>query len=256
MGEVYEGVQKALKRPVAIKVMSRHLADKSEFRARFEREARTAAMLSHPNIVHVFDFGQFEGMYYMVMDYIEGQSLSAVLQGATRLSLIEAQTLVKGVASALDYAHSKGIVHRDVKPSNIMLCPSKSRGTGPDWQPVLMDFGIAKIIGSTTGITGTGVVGTLDYLAPEQINAAHAVDHRADIYALGVILFEALTGELPFKGDNPAQVVYAHLNKPAPDPREIVPALTIGATYVIQRAMSTHPENRFDSAGAMAAALQ
>jgi serine/threonine-protein kinase len=196
MGEVYSALQPSLNRAVAIKVLARHLQDAAEFRTRFEREARAVASLKHPNIVQVYDFDYANDTAFMVMEYIEGQSLSDLIKEKGALPMEMALKLIHEIAQALDFTHAHGFVHRDIKPSNIML-----RETDKHSQPqaVLMDFGIARLLNANTRVTGTGLLGTLDYVAPEQITEAHEVDYHADIYALGVMSFQMLTGKLPFE---------------------------------------------------------
>jgi protein kinase-like protein len=262
MGEVYKGWQTTLNRPVAIKILPSELAANPEFRARFEREARTVATLKHPNIVSVFDFGETDGRYYMVMEYVDGQELSDYIRSARRLSPREVAAIVTEIASALDYAHGQGLVHRDVKPSNIMLqkvTDVGSRGTMHrasteihPYRPILMDFGIAKIVGGSTGITQTGLMGTLEYVSPEQIASAKEVDGRADLYSLGVVVYQMLTGELPFIADSAARLVFAHLQQPPPDPCDLVPELPTMASLAVLKALAKKPEERFQTVGEFA----
>ncbi len=250
MAEVYKGQHSTLGREVAIKTLPAAAAQDPEFRKRFEREARTIGALSHPNIVRLYDFGEVAGTYYMVMEYVQGGSLSGRMQQIGALPLAEARRLVGEIGGALDYAHGQGIVHRDVKPSNVMLQQQDG-----DWRPVLTDFGIARIMGGGTRITRTGIVGTFDYMAPEQIRDAQDVDGRADIYSLGVMLFQMLTGRLPFEAGHPAALLIAHLNQPAPNPRDLrpdIPELVADATL---RALEKDPARRFQTAGELAAAL-
>jgi predicted Ser/Thr protein kinase len=247
IGEVYKGYNGG--RLVAIKVLSQIMEFDDEARTRFAREARTLATLDHPNIVKMYDFAESDGTYYMVLEYIDGRELSDFIKTRGALSFAEIRPFLQDFAAALDYAHERGLVHRDIKSSNIMLRPANSR-----LQAVLMDFGTAKIHDAQTGVTGTGAIGTIDYMAPEQITAAREVDCRADIYALGVVLYEALTGERPFKG-NSSQVLFAHLYQPPPDPRQLRPELPSVVAEAIMRAMAKNPTERFESAGAFAAAL-
>jgi serine/threonine-protein kinase len=168
------------------------------------------------------------------------------------MSLEMAQRLADDLASALDYAHARGVVHRDVKPSNVLM---RADGAG-GWQAVLTDFGIAHIAGlSGDRLTQTGALGTLEYIAPEQILAAHRIDGRADVYSLGVLLYEMLTGKLPFVGDNPGALVLAHLQQPPPDPALARPDLPPHAAQAILRALAKGPDDRFATAGALARAL-
>jgi tRNA A-37 threonylcarbamoyl transferase component Bud32 len=251
MAEVYKGRHTRLNRVVAIKVLPASLATEEDFRARFEREARSIAALRHPNIVQVFDFGDLEGMYYMVMEYISGKDLALRLREAGRLPLPEVLSLLDGVAGALDYAHAQGIVHRDVKPSNVMLDATADGGL----RPILTDFGIAKMVAGGAQATQTGMLGTLDYMAPEQVRASREVDGRADIYALGVMAYQMLTGHLPFSGDSPGQIMLAHLQKPAPDPRTLAPDLPENAALALLKALAKNPADRYATARALVDAL-
>ena len=258
MAEVYRGRHKRLGRTVAIKVLPASLATEADFRDRFEREARAIAALKHPNIVQVFDYGDFEGMHYMVMEYIAGKDLACRLRDIFRLSLSETVQMMEGVASALDYAHGQGLVHRDVKPSNVLLEPLGAAGAeaGEErWRAILTDFGIAKIVAGGGKSTKTGLMGTLDYMAPEQVRASQQIDGRADLYALGVVVYEMLTGRLPFEEESPGQIMLAHLQKPAPDPRTFTPDLPEGAALALLRALAKNPDDRFAHAGDFIAAL-
>lgn len=253
MAEVYRGRHTRLHRTVAIKVLSANLASEDDFRRRFEREARAIATLRHPNIVQVFDFGDVDGIYYMVMEFVAGQSLSAYLKEVGALPLETVCGLVRNIADALDYAHAQGLVHRDVKPSNVMLQP----GNSPDeFSAILTDFGIAKLMDPGTDISKTeGLTGTLDYIAPEQIRSSGEVDGRADVYALGVMIYQMLTGRLPFTSDNPGALLLAHLEELPPDPRDFNPALPENVSVAVHRAMAKNPDVRFATAGALIRAL-
>jgi len=257
MAEVYRGVHPTLGRSVAIKVLPPRLAGDADFRHRFEREAQTIAALRHPNIVQVYDFGNMDGMHYMVMEYISGQDLATRIRSEGRLSLRDVRQIISDVAGALDYAHEQGVIHRDVKPSNVMLQPATGSGTtNIRERAILTDFGIAKMVGGNTGLTKTGMMGTLDYIAPEQIRASKEVDGRADVYALGVMAYQMLTGQLPFTGDNPGAILIAHMQQPAPDPRKLVPTLPASAAAAILQALAKEPEVRCQTAGAFASALE
>lgn len=248
MGEVYRGFADG--KVVAIKILNERRAGEADFRTRFAREARSTSQLNHPNIVRAIEFGEQEDIAYLVLEYIEGRELGDILKENGRLSFEEIMPFVQEFASALDYAHSQGFVHRDIKPSNVML---RADGQG-NLHPVLMDFGVAKIQDAQTHLTGTGAVGTIDYMAPEQIKESRTVDHRADIYAMGLILYELLTGERPFKG-NAAQVMFAHLQQPAPNPRHINPGIPDHVAFAIQRALAKKPEDRYPSATALKDAM-
>lgn len=254
MGEVYYAQHATSSQRVAIKVLPSELADNPQFRARFEREAKIAALLRHANIVPVFDYGTEGQMLYMVMDYVEGQDLSERIKTTAPLPLAQTVQIVRDIASALDYAHGEGLVHRDVKPSNIMLQALTRVANSPNERAVLMDFGIVKLADATTALTNTGMVGTLEYAAPEQILSAHEVDHRADIYALGVVTYQMLTGELPFKG-GVGQLVFAHLQQPPPDPHTLNNSLPFEVSQAVLRCMSKSPSDRFDRASDLASAL-
>jgi serine/threonine-protein kinase len=249
MGEVYKGY--GHDHTVAIKILAVDLAEQNEFRARFQREARTTGALDHANIVKLLDSGESDRLLYLILEFVDGIDLGEHLQRHGPLEVDSAIALITALAAALDHAHAAGFVHRDLKPSNIMLRPDAD---GETWQPILMDFGIAKIADAITRYTGSGAVGTIDYMAPEQIIEAREVDHRADIYALGLLCFEMLTGERPFKG-TAAQVLFAHIQQPAPDIRTLNDVIPRPIAHAIARALEKNAANRFDSAGQFAAAL-
>jgi serine/threonine-protein kinase len=251
MSVVYKGRQVSLGRLVAIKVLLASLARQPNFRHRFEREARVVASLRHSNIVQLFDYGESNSIYYMVMEYLGGQTLGDQLRASGAMPIPQACTIIAELAEALDYAHLQGVVHRDVKPSNVMLAPVTASG-GADQRAVLMDFGIARMAGGVTNITNTGLIGTFDYMAPEQIRDAKDVDGRADIYSLGVMAFQMLTGKLPFSASNPSAVLIAHMQQPAPDPRTLRPDLPDNVARAILKALEKDPVKRFTTAGLMA----
>ena len=251
MAEVYKSTHPTLNKPVAIKILPDHLAEESDFRQRFTREAQVVSKLEHPNIVRIFDSGEQDGKHYMVMEYLSGSDLGALIRANGRLSLSQTLSLVKQIAAALDHAHSQGYIHRDIKPSNVLLDTSHN-----EIHAVLTDFGIAKILNVHTAMTRTGsVLGTFDYIAPEQIQEASTLDGRADIYALGVMVYQMLTGELPFKHNNPGALLIAHLNQPPPDSCSLVPDLPERICGAIQKAMAKKPEERFAMASEFATAL-
>jgi hypothetical protein len=256
MAKVYRAVHPTLGHSVAIKLLPAHLATDPEFQHRFQREAQVVSSLEHPHIVRVFGFGEESGVHYMVMEYLAGEDLEHYLREAGRLSLVQAAPILQDIANALDYAHAQGLVHRDIKPSNVMLDrsdPGSARNI--DVRAVLMDFGIAKIVGGHTMLTRDGVLGTLDYIAPEQIQASAEIDGRADVYALGVMVYQMLTGKLPFKHDNPGALLIAHLTQPPPNPREQVPELSRQVSRALQRAMAKGPMERYPTAGEFVQAL-
>jgi serine/threonine-protein kinase len=181
----------------------------------------------------------------MVMEYLTGKDLSEFLRANGKLSLSQALPLIKQIASALDYAHTQGLVHRDIKPSNVLLDTTSTNNI----HAILTDFGIAKIIQSNTAMTRTGgILGTFDYIAPEQIQESANVNGKADIYALGVMVYQMLTGEMPFKHNNPGALLIAHLNQPPPDACDVLPDLPYHIGYAIQRAMAKKPDERFSTA--------
>ena len=246
MADVYKSIHPTLGTPVAIKILPERLAAENEFRQRFAREALVVSKLQHPNIVRIFDSGEQDGKHYMVMEYLTGKDLDRLIKNNGKLPLAQALPLIQQIASALDYAHTQGFVHRDIKPSNVLL---DSNGT----RAVLTDFGIAKINDAHTVMTVTGyMLGTFDYIAPEQIQESAHVDGKADIYALGVMVYQMLTGEMPFKHINPGALLIAHLNQPAPDACEILPDLPHHVAVAIQKAMAKKPEERFATAAEFA----
>jgi serine/threonine-protein kinase len=251
MGEVYQG-RDSQGHLVAIKILPHDLAQQADFRKRFEREAQTLAALSHPNIVRIYDAGENEGILYIAMEFIEGRELGNLIHERGAIPLDEAYPFMADFAAGLDYAHQHNLVHRDIKPSNIMI---RRNADGETPQAVLMDFGIAKVQDAQTALTGTGAIGTIDYMAPEQILAAKGVDHRADIYALGVVLYEMLTGQRPFKG-SVGQILFAHLQQPSPDPRDVCSDLPASTAHAILKAMAKNPDERFQSAREFAESLK
>ncbi|HMM29574.1 MAG TPA: serine/threonine-protein kinase, partial [Aggregatilineaceae bacterium] len=249
MATVYRAHQPSMDRDVAIKIISAELAAEPEFAERFEREARIIARLQHPHILPVFDFGREGEMTYLVMRLMEGGNLAHELRGGA-LPVKRAVELTRQIASALDYAHLRGIVHRDLKPTNVLL---DNLGNA-----YLTDFGIAKMLGGgpTTGLTATGaVMGTPTYMAPEQWRA-EPIDGRTDIYALGVIVYQMLVGQVPFAAETPHGLMYQHLDMEPPRPHSVKPDLPLSIEPVIDKALAKRPEDRYASAGELAAALE
>ncbi len=258
MAKVYKGYQSLLDRYVAIKVLAPHFATDEEFRARFQREAAAIARLRHTNIVQVHDFGIEGAVHYMVMEYIAGDTLKTRIRllraAGERLPPWEILAVLRGVASALDYAHERDIIHRDVKPANIMLRVEEG-SDDPQFTPVLTDFGVAKILEGVQ-FTGTGMtIGTPDYMAPEQ-GSGSRVTVSADLYSLGVILYEMLSGELPFTADTPVAVLLKHISD-TPTPVHLrVPDLPTSLDRVLDRALAKKPDDRYPSGAALVHALE
>jgi tRNA A-37 threonylcarbamoyl transferase component Bud32 len=256
MGEIYKANHPTLNRTLAIKVLSKYLEEDPDFNKRFAREAEMMARLKHPNIINIYDYGEQDGLPYIVMEYLTGETLSSILKSRGHLSLDESLPLLRDLASALDYAHAQGIVHRDIKASNIFIEPITTPANGHTHRAVLMDFGIAKILNAQTSVTHPGdIMGSFDYIAPEQIQETSTVDGRADIYAFGVMVYQMLTGELPFKRNNLSALMMAHLHQPPPDPCMIVSDLPENTCAALQRAMAKKPEERFTTASEFASAL-
>jgi serine/threonine-protein kinase len=257
MGTVYRGTHILMDKTVAIKVLNPSLAADDKIVARFSREARAASRISHPHALNVTDFGESQnGVVFLIMEYLHGKTLKEVIQATGPMPLERAVEIVRQVCGALDAAHAEGVVHRDLKSDNIMLVDVG----GGDWAKVL-DFGIAKIkepVGGTTDPALTSpnlIIGTPQYMSPEQCSQAAELDARSDIYSLGVILYELLTGHVPFMGESPTAIMMKHLQEPAPsllDERKDVPA-SVGR--VVARAMAKRPEDRYQSAGELSEAL-
>jgi len=254
MAEIYKARHIRLDRPVAIKILPARLAAEGDFRERFEREARAVAQLKHPNIVQVYDFGDCDGLYYMAMEYIPGRDLAYRMNQLKKLPLAQVWWVASDLAAALDYAHGRGIVHRDVKPSNVLLEPiakaekGSARPASRLQRAILTDFGIAKILQGGERSTRGGMFGTVEYMSPEQIRAETEIDGRSDIYSMGVMLFEMLAGRLPFEADHPSAMVVAHLDTPPPDPRQFAPELPEKVARAILRAMAKSRDDRFPTA--------
>jgi serine/threonine-protein kinase len=246
MGSVYRAVDETLGRQVAVKALRRELADDPTFLERFRREARAAAALSHPGVAAIYDYGEVEGQPFIVMELVEGENLAERVAARGPLPWQEAFAIGEQVAAALAAAHAHGLVHRDIKPANIML--------GRDGRAEVTDFGIAQAAQAAT-LTRTGMVlGSANYVAPEQAKGGH-VGPAADLYSLGCVLFEAVTGETPYHGGNAVAIATQHVSAPVPDPRELRPDLPAQAAALIMRALRKQPDARFPSGTAMAAAL-
>lgn len=243
MATVYRARQRSINRVVAIKVLPRALLHDPGFVERFTREVDVIAHLEHPHILPIYDYGEAEGLPYIAMRYLAGGSMAQLL----RRGLPPVESLVRPllqIAQALDHAHQQGIIHRDLKPGNILL---DEKGNA-----YLTDFGIARVINSS--LTGSAIIGTPAYMSPEQANGL-PLDPRSDVYALGVVLFELVTGRIPFEAETPISMLLKHINEPIPSARMLRPSLPVGVEQVIYRATAKHPDDRYVTAGAFAAAV-
>jgi len=248
MAVVYRAYQPSLNRHVAIKVLPPQLSFDPQFVERFQREARAAARLRHPNIVVIHDVGEQDGNYYIVMEYLEGRTLNQLIEQEGPLSPQRAAHIIDQVAAALDYAHQQGVVHRDVKPANIFV--------GKDDRVTLTDFGIAKAATDAEQLTRTGMLmGTPEYMAPEQAEGSN-VDHRTDLYSLGIVLYQMLVGRVPFRGTTPHATLHAVIYEPPPAPHQINLAVSPAVEAVVLKAIAKQPNQRFQSGAEFAAALK
>jgi serine/threonine protein kinase len=249
MASVYKAFDTTLERNVAIKIIrtdKKEGTEQNEFLKRFVREAKALAQLDHPYILKVLDYGEQDGMPYLVMPFVQGGTLKNKM--GQPIPYRQAAALLAPIAQALDYAHHRNIIHRDVKPANILITETNA--------PLLSDFGIAKIIesGESTQLTATGVgIGTPDYMAPEQWLGK--TDARTDIYSLGIVFFQMVTGHLPFSADTPAAVLIKHMQDPLPRPKSFIQNLPDAVEQVLFKALAKEPENRFQDMGAFADAL-
>jgi serine/threonine protein kinase len=249
MGVVYKGFDPVIGRTVAVKTLLVEGLSPSEFqeyKARFQREARAAGVLSHPNIVTIYDFGQDNELLYLAMEYLEGKSLEKLIEEQHLLPLETVVAIFDQICDALDHAHANRIIHRDMKPANIMILPNG--------MVKVMDFGVARI--ASTGMTQAGqVLGTPNYMSPEQVKG-YPVDGRSDIFSLGVMLYELVTGEKPFGGQNITTVIYKIINVNPIPPRELDPTIHPGLNYIIAKALAKSPDERYPTCRALAEDLK
>jgi formylglycine-generating enzyme required for sulfatase activity/predicted Ser/Thr protein kinase len=247
-GVVYRARDAQLEREVALKLLHAHLASAPDFVERFRREAKMAAALHHPNIVTMIDVGEQAGRYFLVMEYIPGPSLSALLKEKGALPLSQALAILRPLAQALDYAHAQGIIHRDVKPANILLAEGGKR-------PVLTDFGLVKSTTEDTSTTTGILLGTVEYMAPEQITGQPPTP-AVDLYALGVIAYQMLSGRVPFAGKTPFDIQNGHVNLPPPDPCQLNPDLDERLAQILLRALAKAPSERYPDAASLVQAFE
>ncbi|HLY27696.1 MAG TPA: serine/threonine-protein kinase [Aggregatilineales bacterium] len=266
MGEVYQGLRIGSGQTVAIKTLRTDpdtTLPQEQGQLRLGREAEVVSGLDHPNVIKVYDFGASGSIFYVAMQYVAGENLDAMLRRAGKLSLEQTILILKDIASALDYVHKQGLVHRDVKPSNVLMSgddtlgskSGKSSGNRAAQSAILTDFGLIKILNRQSQASLTGApVGTMSYMAPEQIRADQDIDGRADVYSLGVMAYQMLSGKLPFEG-GVAQLLFAHLQQPPPDLCQEVPDLPREVGSAIHTAMAKAPVERFASAAEFVSAL-
>ncbi len=247
MATVYKAYHAALDRYVAIKVMHQALKEDPNFLGRFQREAKIVARLEHPHIVPIYDFSEHEGQPYLVMRFVEGETLKSHMQ-ARKLAVAQVMDIMRPVCQALDYAHNQGVLHRDIKPSNILITPQNG--------VFLTDFGLAKIAqtGEST-LSQDMMVGTPQYISPEQAQGRSDLDARTDIYSLGVVLYELLVGRVPFQADTPYAVVHDHIFTPLPMPRSLNPALPEPFERVLLKALAKERDDRYSSVSDFLSAL-
>ncbi|MDH3349369.1 MAG: serine/threonine protein kinase, partial [Desulfobulbaceae bacterium] len=246
MATVYKAYQASMDRYVALKILPSHFANDPQFSQRFLQEAKVIAKLEHPNILPVHDFGKSGNYTYLVMRLVEGGCLSDLMHGPP-LSFSEINRVISQVGSALDYAHRNGVIHRDIKPANILIDQLGNC--------LLTDFGVAKMVESSSHLTKTGgILGTPAYISPEQ-GMGQKIDHRTDIYSLGVILYQMVVGILPYNAETPMAVVIKHIHDPLPPPSQRCPTIPEAIEQVILKALTKKPIDRFDTAGTMVTAL-
>jgi len=243
---VFKGLDTILNRHVTVKVLRPEYAGDQDFVRRFRREAQAAAGLSHPNIVSVYDVGHENGVHYIVMEYVQGRSLKALIEEMGRLNIYQAAEYAANIALALSHAHKHGIIHRDVKPHNILI--------SDDGRVKVTDFGIAQAVTASTLTYSGEILGSVHYFSPEQARGG-ATDEKSDIYSLGIVLYEMLTGRIPYSGESPVSVAVKHLQEPFPDPEEVNPQIPRALCQIVRKAVEKDPRYRFQTAREMADAL-
>src|SRR3954452_1124590 len=244
MGVVYRATHVHLQREVALKILSPRVAADDQFRARFRREAEAAASVHHPNVVPIYDAGEDDGLLYVTMRFVAGVDLARLIAAEERLPAGRATRLVAQVAAALDAAEARGVLDRDVKPANVLI-----EGQHESEQALLTDFGLTKIMHAQTSLTETGaLLGTIDYAAPELLSDEH-VDARTDVYGLGCVLYQALTGQVPYPRNSTPAKILAHLEAPVPSLCAALPGASPELEAVVACALAKDPDERFVSAG-------
>lgn len=254
MGVVYRAEQQRPHRRIALKLLAPELTADDNFRERFIRESDLAAAIEHPNIIPIYNAGEEDGQLFIAMRYVEGADLKALIQREGRLATDRALSFAAQVGSALDVAHDRGLVHRDVKPHNMLI----ASGAGPESTDhvYLTDFGLTKHTASRSGLTAAGhFVGTIDYVAPEQIEGKQ-IDPRTDVYSLGCVLYEILTGRMPYERDTEVSVMYAHMNDAPPAASTLRPEISVGMDAVIAKALAKKPDDRFSTCRELVAAAR
>jgi serine/threonine protein kinase len=247
MAAVYKAYQPSMERHVAIKVLPRHMSTSEEFVARFRREAKLLAQLQHPYILPVFDYGESDGYPYIVMPFVQSGTLADLIR-IKPLSLSETRQIIIQIGKALSYAHAHGMIHRDIKPSNVLI--------NEDGNCLLTDFGLARMVEASTKITASDtVMGTPAYMSPEQ-GAGSNVDHRSDIYSLGIILYEMVTGRVPYTAETPVAIVFKHIQDPLPSARKLNPAIPESVELVLLKTLAKSPDDRYQSADEFVRAIQ
>ena len=246
MAVVYLARDPLIKRQVAIKVIPRQFTSDPEFRVRFQREAEAVAALEHPAIVPIYDLGEHDGQPFIVMRHMVGGSLVDKLEGGALLLPYMARILTR-LAWALDQAHARGIFHRDIKPGNVLF--------DPGGEAYLSDFGIVKMSEASIALTGEALIGTPAYMSPEQVRGEMDLDGRIDVYSLGILLFEMLTGELPYNADTPIKLALEHVGTPVPNILEVKPDIPAGLRSIIEQALAKVRDERYSTPGELAHAF-
>ncbi|MCP4418014.1 MAG: serine/threonine protein kinase, partial [Chloroflexi bacterium] len=247
MGSVFHAHDPNFRREVALKLLEKRFLHDTKFRRRFEREARAVAKIDHPGIVPIYDFGEEEGELFLVMPLMEGGTLGKRLDDGP-LSLDEATTVLKQIAPALDMTHRLNMVHRDLKPDNILF---NKHGV-----PLIADFGIVKSAESNTTLTADGIVGTPAYMSPEQVGSKKTLDGRSDIYSLGIILYQMLTGERPFDADTPLALALKHVMEQPPPILDVMPELPVGCDRIMRKVLHKEPDKRYQTVAELVADLE